>query len=191
MGYALAAAAARLGWKVNLVSGPVSLPVPEGIEVTRVVTGQEMYEAINRRFDGCDILIMTAAIMDYRPKEIADHKIKKFELSMVIEMEPVVDVLATVANRKKHQIVVGFAAETDHIEEYAQRKLIGKNADYIVANRIGGVEGAFERDDNTVVLISHDARPLNLGPLPKAEIASRLLEVFSTKLAVDGKRSST
>lgn len=178
MGYAIAAAAARRGWHVELVSGPVSLPVPDGVYRTSVVTGQEMYEAVSARFDDCDILIMTAAIMDYRPKSIADHKIKKFELEMVIEMEPVIDVLATVARRKKHQLVVGFAAETDHLEEYAKKKLESKGADFIVANHIGGPEGAFEKDSNKVLVLRRDGEPVPLGPLSKAALAGVLLDMF-------------
>lgn len=187
MGYALAAAAREIGWEVELVSGPVSLPEPDGVSVTRVVTGQEMYEAINQRFDDCDILIMTAAIMDYRPREIADHKIKKFELTMVIEMEPVIDVLATVARRKSRQLIVGFAAETDHLEEFARRKLMAKNADYIVANQIGGAESAFGKDVNTILLLSRDAEPASIGPLSKKELARRLVALFKNKLS-DGAR---
>jgi phosphopantothenoylcysteine decarboxylase/phosphopantothenate--cysteine ligase len=182
MGYALANAAVQRGWMVDLVSGPVALPDPGGVKVTRVVTGDEMYHAIDSRFDGCDILIMTAAIIDYRPRTVADHKIKKFELDMVVEMEPVIDVLATVARRKAHQVVVGFAAETDHLERYATDKLLRKNADFIVANHIGGPDSAFERDDNTVYVYSKSGDPLVLGPLPKTDLACRLLDLFAPSL---------
>jgi phosphopantothenoylcysteine decarboxylase / phosphopantothenate---cysteine ligase len=182
MGYAIAGEAVRRGWEVELVSGPVSLPPPAGAALIPVVTGQQMFEAVDARFDDCDILIMTAAIMDYRPKSVADHKIKKFELEMVIEMEPVVDVLATVARRKRRQLVVGFAAETDHLEAFARKKLDGKNADFIVANRIGGPDGAFGREDNTVLVISRDADPMPLGPLPKSVLAVRLLDLFQGRL---------
>ena len=182
MGYALAAAAARLGWRVDLVSGPVELPPPPDVTVHNVVTGQEMYEAVDRRFADCDILIMTAAIMDYRPREIADHKIKKYELEMVIRMEPVIDVLATVARNKEHQLVVGFAAETNDILDNARKKLVSKNADFIVANRIGGPEGAFGRDENTVLVLSHDQEPLQMGPLSKDRLAEQLLAHFQPAL---------
>lgn len=188
MGYALAAGAANRGWSVDLVSGPVHIPEPEGVTVTRVVTGEEMFEAIDSRFDHCDILIMTAAIMDYRPKEIADHKIKKDELEMVIEMEPVIDVLATVARRKAQQLIVGFAAETDHLESYAPRKLEEKRADYIVANRIGGSESAFGRDTNTVVVFSRNKPPLAIGPLPKTTLADRLLDLFESPLKAENRQ---
>lgn len=182
MGYALATAAANRGWSVEMVSGPVSLPDPAGVNVTRVVTGEEMYQGIDSRFDKCDILIMTAAIIDYRPRKVADHKIKKFELEMVVEMEPVIDVLATVARRKAHQTVVGFAAETDNLERYANDKLRKKNADFIVANQIGGPESAFERDDNTVFVYSKTGEPVQFGPLPKTDLAGLLLDLFARSL---------
>jgi phosphopantothenoylcysteine decarboxylase/phosphopantothenate--cysteine ligase len=182
MGYALAASAAQRGWDVELVSGPVSLPAPEGVTVTRVVTGQEMYEAMSGRFEACDILIMTAAIMDYRPKTVADHKIKKFELEMVIEMEPVIDVLATVARSKQQQVIVGFAAETDQLESYARQKLESKGADFIVANQIGGPEGAFERDSNSVLVLQRNGKPVAIGPLSKTLLADELLDLFEPLL---------
>lgn len=178
MGYALAEAGLERGWQVHLVSGPVSLPVPEGMGMTRVVTGEEMYRAVHGHFQHCDVLIMTAAIMDYRPREKASTKIKKDQLDMYIEMEPVVDVLATVAGEKKHQLIVGFAAETDHLDTYARQKLEQKNADYIIANYIGGEEGAFERDTNTVFIYSRNAPPVPMGPLPKRRIARDLLAVI-------------
>jgi phosphopantothenoylcysteine decarboxylase/phosphopantothenate--cysteine ligase len=186
MGYALARAAAERGWEVELVSGPVALEDPPGVKVERVVTGAEMYLAVKERFSRCDILIMTAAIMDYRPRVVADHKIKKFELEMVIEMEPVVDVLATVTKDKANQVIVGFAAETDHLETYAVKKLDYKNADFIVANNIGGPEGAFEKDDNAVVVFSRDGRRLPLGPASKVDLAIELIDLFAQKLPAPG-----
>jgi phosphopantothenoylcysteine decarboxylase/phosphopantothenate--cysteine ligase len=182
MGFALAEAAARLGWEVELVSGPVDLPKPDNVSLTSVVTGKEMHEAVEERFSHCDVLIMTAAIMDYRPLEVADHKIKKYELEMVIKMEPVVDVLATVAKNKDHQLVVGFAAETNDLVENAIKKLHSKNADFIVGNHIGGPDGAFGKDENTVVVVSRDAQPLSLGPLPKTALAEKLLKHFLPRL---------
>lgn len=179
MGFALASAAVARGWEVELVAGPVALPTPAGVQRLDVVTGQEMFDAIAPRFGVCDILIMTAAIMDYRPRQVAPQKIKKDQLEMVISMEPVVDVLATVARTRTHQVVVGFAAETDHLREYAQRKLRDKNADFIVANRIGGSGGAFGRDDNEVLVFARDGAQWQLGPLPKTQLAVDLLELFA------------
>ncbi len=182
MGFALAEAAVHRGWDVELISGPVSLPDPEGVRIKRIVTGQEMFEEVRKRFPGCDILIMTAAIMDYRPKLVADHKIKKFELEMVIEMEPVIDVLTTVGRDKDHQVVVGFAAETNDLVGNATKKLHSKNADFVVGNIIGGEEGAFGRDDNRVVVISNDNDPIELGPMSKSELATALLGLFTPRL---------
>ncbi|MEX0332267.1 MAG: phosphopantothenoylcysteine decarboxylase [Puniceicoccaceae bacterium] len=186
MGFALARAAAAQGWHVDLVTGPVALPDPENVQVQRVVTGAEMFDAVQGLFQQCDVLIMTAAIMDYRPKTVADHKIKKFELEMVIEMEPVVDVLATVAKDKQHQLIVGFAAETNNLEEYALKKLEVKNADYIVANSIGGEASAFERDDNSVIVFCRDGRRLPMGPLAKEHLAMELIELFARDLPSSG-----
>jgi phosphopantothenoylcysteine decarboxylase/phosphopantothenate--cysteine ligase len=191
MGYALAAAAAEHGWDVELISGPVALPVPGNVRIERVVTGQQMYDAVSSRFPQCDILIMTAAIMDYRPRKIADHKIKKYELEMVIEMEPVVDVLATVARQRGHQLVVGFAAETNNLEAYAMEKLHGKNADFIVANRIGGEQSAFGRDENEVQVFSRKGEQWKMGPMPKGELARQLVELFSQHLPAAANRTQS
>lgn len=179
MGYALAAAGAGRGWQVDLISGPVELAVPLGVNLQRVVTGEEMYQAVARAFPFCDILIMTAAIMDYRPRSVSDHKIKKNELRMVIEMEPVIDVLATVSRMRKQQLIIGFAAETHNLETYALQKLRSKNADFIVANKIGGPDGAFGREDNAVVVYGRDGQCLPMGPAPKTELAESLIELFS------------
>lgn len=182
MGYALAAAAARRGWLVELVSGPVSLTPPPGVTVIPVVTGAEMLEAVAARFAACDLLIMTAAVMDYRPVRREDRKIKKSSGLLSIDLEPVTDILKTVASGKTHQTVVGFAAETDHLEEYAQRKLIGKNCDYIVANRVGGPDGAFESDTNAVIILGREGRRQELGPAPKTLLAEDLMAVFARHL---------
>lgn len=186
MGYALASAAADRGWQVELVSGPVELSVPRGVQLERVVTGNEMYKAIQHRFPHCDILIMTAAIMDYRPKSVSTHKIKKYDLEMSIEMEPVIDVLATVAQSKTSQVVVGFAAETENLEEYALRKLRAKNADFIVANQIGGENSAFGRDDNTLLVLGTAGFREPMGPASKAVLATRLLDLFAYRLTARG-----
>ena len=183
MGYALAAAAAKAGWSVELVSGPVSLEAPEGTRVIPVVTGDEMYRAIDERFDACDVLIMTAALIDFRPKYMAPQKVKKDALEMSIEMEPVVDVLATMGGRKRHQLLVGFAAETNNVEDYARRKLAAKNADFIVANRIGVPGSGFASDDNHCLLLSREGGREELGPAPKIALGAVLIERFAQALA--------
>lgn len=182
MGYALARAARDRGWVVDLVSGPVELDPPAGVERTCVTTGEEMFQAVRERFPRCDMLIMTAAIMDYRPRRVAERKVKKHELEMQVEMEPVVDVLATVAAHKTHQVVVGFAAETDNLETHALLKLQSKNTDFIVANRIGGPDSAFGNSSNQVLVLSRTADPFSLGPLSKDSLAVQLLDRFEKAL---------
>jgi phosphopantothenoylcysteine decarboxylase/phosphopantothenate--cysteine ligase len=176
MGYALAAAARTAGWQVKLVSGPVALPAPEGVAVIPVVTGREMLKAVRERFPACDILIKVAAVCDMRPKHFSTHKVKKDALSLTVEFEPVEDILKTVAAGKRPgQVVVGFAAETQDVEEYARRKLFEKNLDWIVANRVGGPESAFESDRNAVQLIGIGGEVLSFGPGPKQDLAHQLI----------------
>lgn len=182
MGYALASAALRMGWEVELVSGPVALEPPPGASLVSVLTGDEMFEAVDRRFDACDVLIMTAALIDFRPRQKAAQKVKKHALERLIEMEPVVDVLATVSRRKRDQLVVGFAAETNNLEDYARRKLTEKNADFIVANRIGVPGSGFAGDSNHIILLGHAGERVEMGPALKTELAEQLIVRFQAEL---------
>jgi phosphopantothenoylcysteine decarboxylase/phosphopantothenate--cysteine ligase len=182
MGYALAQAALQVGWEVDLVSGPVALAAPAGARMHSVVTGAEMYEAVSGLFDQCDILIMTAALIDFRPRTKAPHKVKKDALEMVVEMEPVVDVLATMGQRKKEQFIVGFAAETNDIENYARRKLESKNADYIVANQIGVPGSGFASESNSIILLGRNGSREELGPVSKVSLGETLIERFAREL---------
>jgi phosphopantothenoylcysteine decarboxylase/phosphopantothenate--cysteine ligase len=180
MGYALAGAAAAVGWHVELVSGPVHIPVPQGVHCTHVVTGQEMFQALHERFAACDILIMTAAILDYRPQQTAPMKVKKRDLRMQVEMDPVPDILASLAGmRRPGQVLVGFAAETDQLERHARDKLESKGADFIIANLVGGESCAFGSDFNSVQVYSHHEEVLQFGPLSKALLAEKLIDHFS------------
>lgn len=179
MGYALAEAARGAGWQVTLISGPVALAAPAGVELIPVVTGEEMFRAVQEHFPQSDILIKSAAVCDMRPKAFNRNKVKKNALSMTVEFEPVVDILRTVAATKTPaQTVVGFAAETDNVETYARKKLAEKNLDWIVANRVGGENSAFEADDNTVQLIGASGRQFSFGPAPKTEIARLLIQAL-------------
>ena len=178
MGYAIAAAANDAGWSVDLVSGPVSLREPDGVILYPVVTGEEMYHQVDALFGPADILIKTAAVCDFRPKQTSSTKVKKGELGMTVEFEPTRDILKAMgARRRADQTLVGFAAETNDIEAYALRKLEEKHLDLIVANRVGRGRGgnAFEADDNTVVLLGRDGFRKEFGPAPKTEIAKSLI----------------
>ncbi|MDR2863092.1 MAG: hypothetical protein LBV54_04345 [Puniceicoccales bacterium] len=178
MGYALAVAALEAGCVVDLVSGPVALSAPAGAILHPVVTGAEMLAQVEALFSGCDILIKTAAVCDFRPKHYSSGKVKKEAVPLSVEFEPVPDILKIMAARKRTgQTVVGFAAETDDIENYARRKLVEKKLDLIVANRVGrdGGLNAFGADVNRVILLGRDGGRRELGPAGKLEIARGLV----------------
>lgn len=149
MGYAMASAAAAQGARVILVSGPVSIAEPPGVEVVHVNTAEEMYGATHGRLDDVDIFIAAAAVADYRPVSASGTKIKKNEETMQIDLVRSKDILASVAALQGGPFTVGFAAETDNVREYAHGKLDNKKLDMIVANRVGDDCG-FDADDNLV-----------------------------------------
>lgn len=176
MGYALAAAAARRGWQVDLVSGPVSLAAPAGVTRHAVISAAEMLAACTPLFPACDLLIAVAAVADYRPKERFDQKQKKRLDGLAVELVPTVDVLKTLAATKRpEQVVVGFAAETHDIEAYARRKLAEKRLDWIVANDVSGTAVGMNADDNAVTVIGAKGSCRRFGPAPKSEVAEFIL----------------
>ena len=154
MGYALAKIAMLRGAEVTLVTGKTSIPKPDFVKVVNVQSAKEMFEAVDKEFDTQDIVIMSAAVADYRPKEVATEKIKKKDGEAAIELERTEDILATMAARKKNQFVCGFSMETENMIENSKAKLEKKNLDMICANNLK-VEGAgFGTDTNVVTLIS-------------------------------------
>jgi phosphopantothenoylcysteine decarboxylase/phosphopantothenate--cysteine ligase len=176
MGYAVAAAAAQRGAKVILVSGPTALGTPECVERVDVRTAEQMLRAVESRFAAASIAVFAAAVSDYRPAEAATAKIKRTKEAMSIRLEPNPDILATVAKNKGERVVVGFAAETNHVAENARKKLTQKNADMIVANDVSAEGAGFDVDTNIVTIFSHDGRDLALPRLTKAEVAQRILD---------------
>jgi len=176
MGYALAEAALARGWEVDLVSGPVALASPAGAQVTRVVSAEEMFAASERLFARCDLFIAVAAVSDYRPRFRATEKTKKAGGGLTLELEPTIDILKTLAARKTpQQTIVGFAAETRDVEAYAQRKLVEKNLDWIVANDVSRAGIGMDADDNAVVLLSRSGGREVFGPAPKRTVADFIL----------------
>jgi len=176
MGYAVAEAAAKRGAKVFLVSGPVNLETPAGIERIDVRTAEEMHRAVVEQFAQASVAILAAAVADYRPVERRGEKIKKGVAPLAISLEPTTDILAAVARNKGEKIVVGFAAETDHVAEHARKKLASKNADLIVANDVTAEGAGFDRDTNVVTLFSREGRDLALPTMPKSEVAQRIMD---------------
>jgi phosphopantothenoylcysteine decarboxylase/phosphopantothenate--cysteine ligase len=177
MGYALAVAAARRGWRVDLVSGPVALAAPDGVTVHRVISAADMLAACEPLFARCDLFISVAAVADYRPKTCAPTKQKKLAGPHSLELVPTVDILATLAARKRtNQTVVGFAAETNNLEAFARRKLAEKRLDWIVANDVSQPQLGMNADDNAVLLLGAAGQRFDFGPAPKAAVAEFLLQ---------------
>lgn len=177
MGYALAGAAVRRGLETVLVSGPVALTPPEGLSgFVKVDTAAEMAEAMKREALSADYIVMCAAVADYRPAKAAELKLKKKTDAMVLELEPTEDVLLSLGKAKREgQVLIGFAAETNSIEEYALDKLKRKNLDWIAANRVGVPGEGFESETNAVVLFSRQGGKYVLPLDSKDRIAERIL----------------
>jgi phosphopantothenoylcysteine decarboxylase / phosphopantothenate---cysteine ligase len=174
MGYALAEAAAALGARVRLISGPVSLPCPAGVERVEVETALEMHEAAQRLAPDSDLFIGCAAVADYRAERAAEHKIKKVEgeEALVLRLVKNPDIIAAVAAlpEPRRPLVVGFAAETRDVEAYARDKLARKGLDMIVANDVSRQGLGFGSDDNAALVLWRDGQE-SLGPQPKRELA--------------------
>jgi len=175
MGFAIAEAALDAGWTVDLVAGPVALEEPDGAILYPVVTAEEMYHQVDALFDACDVLIMAAAVSDFRPVKRSDHKEKKDEASLTVEFERTVDILKMLSERKVDQTLVGFAAETDELETYARKKLESKGLDWIVANQVGQSGIGFGSDTNEVLLIGADGTCKKIGPMSKRAVAMELI----------------
>jgi phosphopantothenoylcysteine decarboxylase / phosphopantothenate---cysteine ligase len=180
MGYALAQAALDRGAKVILVSGPVSLEAPHGAEVLRVQTAAEMRDAVFSKLDAATVVIKCAAVADFRAAHPASQKIKKQGRPVLLELNPVGDILAELGqmallNNQGNRLLVGFAAETENVIGYARRKLEEKNCDMIVANRVGGEGSAFESDTNEVAMVLRGGEVIEAPRAPKREIADRIL----------------
>lgn len=182
MGFAIARAAAAAGWTVDLVSGPVSLPEPDEAIVYPVVTAAEMLDQVDALFDVCDILFMAAAPVDLRPLNPSRRKEKKTETSTQLMLEPVEDILATVTSRKKHQFIVGFAAETHNLEEHAREKLYRKKLDLIAANRVNEPGSGFGAEDNTLYVYDDGGLVKQLGPANKEEVARLLIHLAASRM---------
>ena len=176
MGYAVAEAAAQRGARVILVSGPVSLPAPAGVERIDVQSAEEMHRAVLEKVSGCSIAIFAAAVADYRPAEPRDQKIKRDKESLTLELEPTPDILASVARNKGDRFIVGFAAETERVAENARKKLSAKNADLMVANDVTAEGAGFDHETNIVTLFARDGRDLPLPRMSKSEVAQRILD---------------
>ena len=176
MGYALAEAAARRGAKVILVAGPVNLADPSGVETIHVKTAREMREAVLSRMTEATIIVKAAAVADYQLSKVPAHKLKKTGAGLSLELDPTPDILAELGQKKGDRILIGFAAETEHLVEEARRKLQSKNCDMVVGNLVGNSGTGFESDDNEVVLALRSGEAVTLGRAPKRQIADGIFD---------------
>ncbi len=176
MGFALGAAAWRRGAQVSLIAGPCALPTPHGVQRRDVVTAEEMREAVSAAFEPATIVLMAAAVADYRPARAAKEKLKKGGGPMVLELERTADILAELAPRKGSRIVVGFAAETEQVIANAERKLAEKDLDLIVANDVAGADTGFAVDTNAVTIIDRTGHRETVPLMSKDAVADRILD---------------
>jgi len=174
MGYALAEAALRRGARVLLVSGPTALTPPGGAEVTPIESAEQMRQAALNLLPQATIVIKTAAVADYRPKNAAEQKIKR-KGAMALELEPTSDILAELARAKSTQIIVGFAAETENVLENARKKLLAKSLEAIVVNDVSREGVGFDSDRNAVTIITHN-EVVEVPETTKWEVAQRVLD---------------
>ena len=177
MGYALADAAARRGARVVLVSGPTALDVPAGVERVSVRSTEQMHRAVLSKLPEASVVIMAAAVADYRPVTPQASKIKRGTGRMTLELEATPDILADVSRHGGNRVLIGFAAETEQVAEHARRKLADKAADLIVANNVTAEGAGFDHDTNIVTLYTRDGREIALPRMSKFDVAQRVLDV--------------
>ena len=182
MGFALAGAAARRGARVELVAGPVALETPPGVERVDVGTAVQMRDAVYARAPRADLVVMAAAVADFRPRQSQPHKIKREQGVPVLELEPNPDILAGLAAVAPRALRVGFAAETERLEERAPAKLVRQEVDFLVANDVSRADVGFESEWNEVTVWRRDGAPLHFSRRRKEALAGDLLDLFAAAL---------
>lgn len=181
MGYAIAEEARDRGAEVVLVSGPTNLNPPKDVKIINIKTNEEMKNEILEYFEWADIVIKSAAVADYKPKEYSKEKIKKGEGDLNLCLTRDNDILKSLGDMKTHQVLVGFAAESNDVLKNAEKKLKNKNLDFIVANDITATDTGFGSEDNKVIIISKDNEKLELEKMSKREVASNIFDMILEK----------
>jgi len=179
MGYGIAEAALEAGHDVALISGPVNLDPPRGAQFISVLTSDEMDDAVHQHVRDCDVLVMCAAVADYKPQNISATKIKKRDAPLILELVPTRDILSSIKNKDRQFLVVGFAAETNDVEANARKKLQTKHCDIIVANDVSGADSGMESDQNEVTIFFRSGETKRISRAPKKIIARELVKIFS------------
>ena len=179
MGYAIAEAAAEAGHEAILISGPVNLDPPGRAKFVSVSTSDEMQAAVDRHVGNCDVVVMCAAVADYKPTKVPAQKIKKQNAPLSLDLVPTRDILASLGKQDRQYLLVGFAAETNDLEENAQKKLHEKNCDMIVANDVSGSESGMESDENEVTIFFRSGEKEKISRDSKKNIARELVKKIS------------
>ncbi len=183
MGVAVARMAHRMGAEVKLIAASVQVPLPADIETIRVQSAQDMYEAVLAEWNDTDIMVQTAAVADYRPKTVHATKMKKKDADLTLELEKTVDILQSLGERKVDQFLIGFAAETGNVAEYAMDKLRRKRCDLIVANDVTAAGAGFGTDTNRVQIFDENGLADDVPLMSKDEVASRLLQLAAKRMS--------
>ncbi|MGA7239007.1 MAG: bifunctional phosphopantothenoylcysteine decarboxylase/phosphopantothenate--cysteine ligase CoaBC [Bryobacteraceae bacterium] len=176
MGYALAEAAASRGARVILVSGPVSMPAPRGVETVAIRTAAEMRDRVFENLERATIVVKAAAVADFRVTNPPDQKIKKTAARVSLELDPTPDILAELGRKKGDRLLIGFAAETQNLHAEGRRKLESKGCDMVVANLVGGANSPFESEHNEVTLLLANGENISLPRLSKREVADHIFD---------------
>jgi phosphopantothenoylcysteine decarboxylase/phosphopantothenate--cysteine ligase len=178
MGYAIAEAALARKHKVTLISGPASIAPPRGAKNVSITTSHELHDAVHSAVRNCDVLVMCAAVADYKPAVVSARKMKKRKTSLTLKLIPTRDILASLSKRRRY-LVIGFAAETHDLKQNAQKKLRVKNCDAIVANDVSGSETGIESDENEVTIFFRDGESKKISRAPKKNIARALVKIIA------------
>jgi phosphopantothenoylcysteine decarboxylase/phosphopantothenate--cysteine ligase len=178
MGYAIAEAALAKKHEVTLISGPASIAPPRGAKNVSIITSDELYDAVHRAIRECDVLVMCAAVADYKPAAISARKMKKRNTSFALKLIPTRDILVSLPKRRRY-LVVGFAAETHDLTQNAQKKLRAKNCDAIVANDVSGTDTGMESDENEVTIFFRNDESKKISRASKKIIARELVKIIA------------
>ena len=180
MGYSIAQAAIDAGHEVILISGPVNLAPPRDVKLIPVSTGDEMFDAVYAHSEESDVCVLCAAVADYKPVSVSPTKIKKRDEKFLLELTPTRDILNSLGNQHDRQfLLVGFAAETNNVEENALKKLRDKNCDIIIANDVSSASSGIESDENEVTILFQNGERRKISRSPKDIIARELVKIFA------------
>ena len=178
MAYAIAEAALAAGHEVSLISGPVSLTAPSKARLVKVSTSDQMHAAVHDQLDRCDVLVMCAAVADYKPAKASPFKIKKGAAALILELVPTRDILSSLPAEERNYLVVGFAAETNELEENALKKLRDKHCDLIVANDVSRTDSGMESDENEVTIFFRNGERHKIPRALKKKVARELVKII-------------